>query len=309
MLSPIRKGKFRKKMATLPQLLEEAPILEERFRPFFLRYERNEISPAELCAHWVFEYVKVRYPDRWWGSKREKISEPLSSFLCSLGELIPNPLKAEHRLLERYATLGDIFNERSLLSTPLAVNRSLLKWEEGEYPIVLFERIPSVEEVLGLQVEGKRCVTVFRSQESLSRFILDERDPMSFCFHDLIHADHFFHSNEMKHGQIGFYRLIKSLMDNGLLDLLTKDERLAYWLEYYVSDMNSHCVHLLMGLKYLLVKTGEPKLFDQVMSFLREKENWSDREVSAFSAVNTDDFSDSDALALESICYKRGKLS
>jgi hypothetical protein len=225
--SKIRVGKFKKRLIPEQNLPQEALVMEEKIRPILSEYTQQKISQATLVALTILEYLKLRHPYHWQGSK---LSPPLVSTNTESWE--------------------EIFSTRALRSVPLSVNRTLLSWKMGLYPLELFFDIPKPHTVLKLQKEGKRCVTMFTKKTQMDHYILGERDSLGFILHDLIHADHFFHENQMKIGQIGFYRQMHELMEKKLLEFKTAETIDRF--DYLISDMNSHPVHLWKGFKSLI---------------------------------------------------------
>jgi hypothetical protein len=142
----------------------------------------------------------------------------------------------------------EIFANYALKSTPFAVNRAILEWSYGNYGLELMNRIPMPIEVLNQQKRGRRCVTTIVDHR-ISKYILGERDALSFTMHDLIHADHFYHNNECYQGQLGVYGLLASSID--YFDL--SNDKFAAEFEYIIADMNAYAIHLLKCLKSAMV--------------------------------------------------------
>jgi hypothetical protein len=113
--------------------------------------------------------------------------------------------------------------------------------------------IPSPGEVLAQQCRGSRCVTVLTRPSELERFVLGERDCLSFTMHDLIHADHFFHDNESREGQLGFYALLRDGLLRGDFGRHLEHPEFAREFDYLISDMNAYGVHLMKCLKSALL--------------------------------------------------------
>lgn len=253
--SKFRGGKFKKILCSPEELLIEGPRLHENLKALHSALETGSVSPALYTALWIIQALRTRHPHGWWGAHRR---DPVAASVWNLTwDKLPyfDWSDEEKKLIERYPTLGELLNHRAFLATPEAVHRALLNWEAGQYPLVFMERIPSVNEVLNQQVQGRRCVTVFYQAKELSKLVLGERDPLGFTYHDLIHADHFFHQNDLKMGQIGFYRQVKNVFDAGLLDEWMQLEDFPHRLEYLMADMNSHPLHLWKCFKAILHMT------------------------------------------------------
>lgn len=262
--SSSRAGRFKKKLVPESQLQMEAPLIEARMAPFLAEYARGEITDAELTGIYILSILAQRMPRHWLGAKRPsfQLAHRLPFPLARLS-LAPNI----RRRLENFSTLGDVFENFALQSTPAAVNRALLAWSSGAYDLVLMFKIPNPAQVLELQQRGRRVVTVPVEAGRSSSYILGERDALSFTMHDLIHADHFYHDNQCYQGQLGFYGLLAQSMRQGLFtDLLTHEKFLAEF-EYLISDMNAYAIHLLKCFKSALVHY-HPGFFEQWLSQL-----------------------------------------
>ena len=243
-----RAGRFKKKLVSIDQLQLEAPVIEAALAPVLNLYRESKITYSEFCALYVVLYLSTRFPKAWLGAKR-----PSLNIIHGMNFPVKNiPFKFEENIQKRLPeTLGDIFNQFALKSTPETVNRSLLSWSAGNYPLILMFYIPRPEEVLEQQKQGKRCVTVLT--KDLNRFVLGERDPLSFTMHDLIHADHFYFHNECYEGQLSLYWFLDHCMKNGSFDELMQNEDFKWELEYLISDMNAYAIHSLKCLKAALI--------------------------------------------------------
>jgi len=250
-----RSGRFKKKLVPPESLRKEAEEIELKFRPILQAYEGKKFSDAEFCTLYILTVLNYRFPYHWLGAKRSpiqaqhKLTLPISE-LEKLGIEFTDSIRKRLSSLE---TLGDIFNNFSLKSTPQTVNRSLLQWSMGLYGLVLMFRIPSAEEVLNQQKNAKRCVTVLWEKKRTENYILGERDALSFTMHDLIHADHFYFHNESFEGQLGFYGLLDFCMKRGDFNELMSHQKFYDEFEYLISDMNAYAIHLMKCLKSALI--------------------------------------------------------
>jgi hypothetical protein len=238
--------------------------MEAKMAPVLKAYLEETISGPEFCAAYLVGYLSVRSPGLWPGSLRAPLVAD-HSLLLSIDQLNTwfDFSPGVRRRLAGLTTLGDIFNHFALKSTPLTVNRSVLKWSQGTYDLVLMFRIPRPEEVLDQQKLGKRCVSVLTDKNRTQRFILGERDALSFTMHDLIHADHFYHDNQCYQGQLGFYGLLDQCLTAGHFDALRGNEAFMHELEYLIADMNAYPTHLFKCFKSALIHYGSPALFKE----------------------------------------------
>ncbi len=130
------------------------------------------------------------------------------------------------------------------------IRRSLLKWHHKQYPLLLLFHIPTPLELLRLQAQGQRVVTVFL-QQSEWRTEHHGKNPWDFTVHDLIHADHFFEDPLNWKGQVGFYQFLLRHWNDFPLRALHNQSG----FEYLISDMNSHPYHLFLTLRALLLES------------------------------------------------------
>lgn len=246
MKSSSRAGRFKKKLVSENQLIQEAPQIEERIAPYLDLYSQGKITDYELTAIFILVSLALRYPGTWLGSKR-----PSLAITHSLNAPLPQ-LNFEPNIQKRLVgieSVGELFGQFAFKSTPEIVNRSILSWSSGHYPLELMFRIPSPSEVLDQQKMGRRCVTVLTSKQRISHYILGERDYLSFTMHDLIHADHFYFHNHCYTGQLGFYGLLDYSIKQGYFNELLKNSAFKNEFEYFISDMNAYAIHLLKCLK------------------------------------------------------------
>jgi hypothetical protein len=294
MKNSARSGRFKKKLVPPESLRKEAEEIESKFLPILHAHESKSISDAEFCALYILTILNYRFPHHWLGAKRSPIQSehnlpfPISN-LENLGfEFTENIQKR----LSQIKTLGDIFNNYSLKSTPQAVNRALLQWSTGLYGLVLMFRIPSAAEVLNQQKHAKRCVTVLWEKKRTENYILGERDALSFTMHDLIHADHFFFHNECFEGQLGFYGLLDFCMKRGDFNELMSNDKFYGEFEYLISDMNAYAIHLMKCLKSALIfYHAEKDLFFN--KWIRKLE-LNSAELSAIENLNSPHHKDED---------------
>ena len=242
-VSPIksssRAGRFKKKLVSEEELLQEAPSIVAKLAPFL----SLNLSQSEFTACYILVYLSHRFPKAWLGSLTGKKSHGGPAWHTL-------PFSFEENIIRRLGdqSLMDIFANYALKSTPLAVNRAILEWSYGNYKCELMLRIPSSAYVLDQQKNGRRCVTTIVDSR-IGEYILGERDALSFTMHDLIHADHFYHDNICYQGQLGVYGLIASTIS--YFDL--SHEKFAAEFDYIISDMNAYAIHLLKCLKSAMV--------------------------------------------------------
>lgn len=181
-----------------------------------------------------------------------QISPAEFTTLCLIPELVKNsasfqrsPLyKAEFSLSPTIEFLR-LYNWKGQSDR---IRRSLFHWHQGHYPLVLWERIPTPLELLRLQAQGKRVITVFKKASEWQQ-IHHGKSAWEFTVHDLIHADHFFQDPDRRAGQIAFYQFVLEQWEHGMIHSLR--QHCPEQFDYLISDMNSHPQHLYQTLKAL----------------------------------------------------------
>lgn len=308
-MKPLRQGRFKKILAPPEQLITEAPQLSSRMTPLWEALEKDTLTPAEFVALWSLQYLRVRSPDNWWGAK---LSAPLAPHalglrLSELAHLGFTWTATELALADKHQTLGSLWAERAFKATPEAVHRSILSWSTGAYSLMLMDRVPTVEEVLEQQIHGQRCVTVPRSQNTLAKLILGERDALGFAFHDLIHADHFFRDRSLMLMQIGFYRQVETLMGQGALSPFMAHASFPEDLDYLVADMNSHPVHLWKCFEFACREAHPEEAWQLFSQDLVRRLDLSLAEAQALGRLNSPEFVlPADGETIEKLCQRFG---
>jgi hypothetical protein len=149
------------------------------------------------------------------------------------------------------------------------IRRSLFQWHESNYPLVLSNQIPKPLELLKIQAEGQRIITVFNQASQWQENHLG-KTAWEFTVHDLIHADHFFQKSDWQTGQIAFYKFVLENWDEPII----ADARTFFsdQFDYLISDMNSHPQHMYQTLNALCLMSRKKKLQIKANSRLPEKE-------------------------------------
>jgi len=227
----VRRGRFKKYLVSKGHLLEEAPLLFPKVKALAELYGQDFISGPEFVAEFSLTFLKNRHSHLWKGSR---LAQPLTA---------DTPLESSI----------NIFNNFALRGIPIEANRALIRWNAREYPLRLFFRVPEPLEVLDLQCEGFRCITAVVEIQELQGYVNEDRDPLGFVIHDLIHADKFYRDPERLKGQLEFYREMKFRLKSGVYDSRLNDDPLFKKnFLYLISDMNSHPAHMWQTLEAVL---------------------------------------------------------
>jgi hypothetical protein len=272
--SSSRAGRFKKKLVSADELIKEAPYIEAKLAPFL----SLNLSQSEFTACYILVYLSQRYPQTWAGSLRGRkilTGPPWHQF----------PFQFEPNIIDRLGnqSLLEIFANYAFKSCPIAVNRAILEWFNGTYDLEHMFRIPSPVEVLNQQKMGRRCVTTIVDHR-ISKYILGQRDALSFTMHDLIHADHFYFNNDCYQGQLGVYGLLAQSID--YFDLT--HEKFAAEFEYIIADMNAYAIHLLKCLKSAMIHYFSTEYFNGWFSLVEAPEELSLLNMPGYDPVKMD---------------------
>lgn len=292
-----RHGSYKKILISAETLKRESDFLSSNLERLFL----SNLTPFELTTLYLILFLRIKHPRNWLQKKVAHNSAKGPINARELMEIIPREFNLSNWEKEKLSGVSAdlLFIEFRLKGIPEAVNRTMINWSRGNWNIVLFTHIPKPKELLYLQVQQSRCITLINKKEWLDQLILNSRDPLSFLLHDLIHADHFFNQSETLRGQLGFYQLIYKIYDYPeLKNSLKSDAEFKKEFEYVASDMNAYVIHLFKCFKSAIVKTETThshSLFSKIINW------WSmPPEIQAASIrLNTPHFSEDDELTLK----------
>ncbi len=150
-----------------------------------------------------------------------------------------NKFKNEIKSISSPETLLNFLGTTKIPKLSQRAQETLINWLNGNWPIIMTDKIPSPKEMLEIQANGKRFVSYL---PHLKGPILEKEDSWDFMLHDLMHAERFFHSPSLYKSQVGFF---KWLLDQSL-------NLVGFEWDYLRSDMNTHPLHALKFLKHLL---------------------------------------------------------
>jgi hypothetical protein len=150
------------------------------------------------------------------------------------------------------------------------VNKCIVLWACGRCPLQLLFYIPTPLVVLRQQARGQRVVSLFTTEEELSRThvsnltymsgdLKHSRCPFEFTLHDLTHMEKFGLDSETYLEQVGFFQCMSKLkpMKAFFVERCAFDDTFLAELEYVISDMNCFSTHLLQYLFAKMVLAAE----------------------------------------------------
>ncbi len=276
--SQIRRNGYKKNFIHLEHLDQVSETIKSSLEEVYGRWQSKEISDSLLVAETVLLFLKTLRPKDFLGGPHRQW-EP--------NRLLPEVIQ--------------IFDCLSLRSIPLSVNRTLVHWSLKKYPLKLTFAPLTTLEIIDLQSQGIRCVTLPIDQKSLKTYILEERDPFSFILHDLIHADHFFRDPVQTEQQRSFSKLMSYHYRKNTLGFYFKENvEFKKQVDYLASDMNAHIIHFIKYLKAIIDilfdqlkydKTSALKLFTDLFEVLQPNR---DQQL-ALIKINQPDFNSENA--------------
>ncbi len=210
------------------------------------RYRDGEIDGAAYASLY-FIYGQMAAHGRRFASRRFR-DDPRpdhEAWLADLERAADEELRARlFHYLERYHFLGVIPN------APAA----LCAWLCGEWALLLCDYIPDPEQVLRLQAEGRRPVTVLSDYPRLLQPVLKKPNAWAFMVHDLEHAYKYFHDPLLHAGQRELFGRLEQALAHGDFISYLRDPVFAEKFAYLISDMNTHMMHGLQYLRAILIE-------------------------------------------------------
>lgn len=257
----MRQGRYRYQMIEESKLKEWAPTLAPLFLDWQSLVRSGYWQDWEFVAHYLLAFVFLNRPMESWrsastapGADSTKLDPKLSkpswfsmaenTAMVGFSQIVG--ASAAQRWPEAARWVYGSMN--GLRGVPEKVLRSLRGWKAGTHDLVLCHHVPTAQELLAMQWQGRRCVSALVREEEILRPVEEGRDVWSFCLHDLLHASHFFDEAMGQESQRAlswfFLRLWKTPI---LLDLLQFDEVFAREFEYIAADMNAHPVYIFLS--------------------------------------------------------------
>lgn len=297
-----RNGSYKKLLLSESSLEAVRPFLQANLKVL------SALAPSEqdFTTLYILLYLRLRSPKNWLQTKKSLSQEKVKAL--PLLSLIPESMMLTAWEKEKLKDVSghQLFSEFALKGIPESVHRAMVNWYEGKWKIKMLEHIPSSRELLKLQVQNTRCITLMTAPEKCAQLVFGSRDPLSFVLHDLMHADQFFSQDISLKGQLGFYSLINCVYDKSeTKELLKSDPDFKKEFEYVASDMNAYVIHLFKCLKSSIYRTNQSEpYFQNLLSWW----NMNEEEKISSQKLNTPDFSDSDELLLKNFFETRQEI-
>lgn len=260
----LRAGRFRHRLLDEVFLNSKSDLAFKCLEKFIGLWQQKQISDIEIAGIYIFIFAFLRRPKDFLGGVHQQAIDVTLQHQSILGKDVIQLLRqnlppelADAKSLERLNTQAPFlgaFCRLSWRSIPLSVAQSLMAWQSGRYNLQLLTTVPSPKDVLQMQAQGRRCVSMLHKQEEIQSFVEEGRDVFGFIVHDLIHADHFFADPDKAQAQVQFsQKLLQVIQFPEIQAMLKTDPFFEGEFNYLMSDMNSVPLHLLKTLKAILL--------------------------------------------------------
>lgn len=223
----------------------------EFFQEKLSKLTAQQLTDQEVCARYLLLHLHIRHPAEWLSSPRRPVSGESQELSAQLDQLEIS-LTAKQRLrLVGLKSIHDLINHYYFRGVVLDSHEGLVEWMESRYPLILRLDIPTPDEMLEIQCQGRRYVTLILSPELQLEPLGRHRDACDFMLHDLEHAHKFFGNKATHLGQVKFFKALRHSRE--AFTRWCADLQFCKDLDYLKSDMNSHPVHLMKYLKAVVL--------------------------------------------------------
>ncbi len=247
----MRKGRYRYQMIEEEKLKQWAYPLSVVFEIWKKEVEAGELASWEFVARYLLIFVFLNRPMEKWSKRKDLSAEETNrkdKMYLQVSDAFAG-LFTKEQLLKWNDSCTWVYGDlRQLRGVPEKVLKSLRGWRDCEFDLFVLHYVPSAEELLKFQVQGKRCVTALVTEEQIPIPVEEGRDVWSFCLHDLLHASHFFGDPKQNLSQrylASFF--LKAWQYQGFQNWLAEDQKFALDFTYVAADMNAHPVYIFMS--------------------------------------------------------------
>lgn len=243
----MKNSRFKFFLIPSESLVPEAQELQPVLKSVFEAYDENQLTAAEFLFLVIAILCQKRRSGEWWMKGQSGLSFRTRS------------VKIIHEVFLSFGFpteicgMRDFFENYRLKKLPEGVSRVLHLWDRGEVHLELVDSAITPLQMLDLQAQGRRVVTISRSALLQGLIVDGQRDALEFLLHDLVHADLFFKENHEE--QVAFFSQIKSHLESKTYESYLRDPLFQKDFEYVISDMNSCRIHLESCLKAAMIES------------------------------------------------------
>ena len=263
-------GKYHKLLIPLVDLKAEAKLL---VRPLQRAHAARYLTDAEYTAYFVllFSYQRV------FGSE---IAARRTSRTRALVENLVGWLGRDNAV--KPSELSLVLDSLQLKGVPRMIWQVLSRWLRGEIRLQLTSQPVTGAEMLSAMAAGFRYVTLDMDAALNGDPVAQTRDAFEFVLHDLGHAHAFFKKEYDPDGQVLFFRRLQDDMPT-FEKYQRGDVQFAAALDYCLSDMNSHPMHLRQYIQGVIIELFLRMRRTSIA--LAEPNTWSEQRMHEFLAT------------------------
>jgi hypothetical protein len=209
-----------------------------------------------MIDRYVLENLARLHGPLWLGASKSKDYRPSGDgFQFTELESWNLPLDAKtKKRLEGFRDLTEVLRRFSLKGVRLDSQLGLLGLLDRSFALDVRHDIPTPDEMLAHQCEGRRFVTLLLAPEDQERPIGRFNGAFEFLMHDLEHANKFFGNPSSHRGQVRFFNKLRQVLPR--FEPWFRDPLFKKDMDYLKSDMNSHPVHLFKYLKAIVLTSS-----------------------------------------------------
>ena len=265
-------GKYQKLLIPLETLEIEARRLFDFLTALQRAYQTEYLTEAEYTAYFVllFSYHRAFASEMAMGRKSRKCLE-LESFLSWF----------DRQNEEKPGGLILVLDSLQLKGMPRMIWQILARWLRGEVRLKLADQPVTSTDMLNAMAQGFRYVSLDMRSAMTGRPVAQTRDAFEFVLHDLGHAHAFFKPEYDFEGQALFFQDLQNDLKK-FEKYQNADNQFAVALDYCLSDMNSHPMHLRQYIEGIVVE-----LFlrmRQANTSIADQHTWSEQAMRDFLA-------------------------
>lgn len=299
-----RTGSYKKILIDSETLKSHGAYLRENLEAL----KKLTLSPFDFTTLYLLLFLRIKHPKNWLQKKNRQDSPNGADQLLSL---IPKSFKLNDWEIYKLKGISpvELFSLYHLKAIPDAITRTMINWQSGLWSIKCLEYIPGPRELLKLQVQNSRCITLITDPLLIDSMVMACRDPLSFLLHDLMHADQFFNRPQSLLGQLGFYKLIYAIYDKPeLKTLLKNDSGFKKEFEYVASDMNAYVIHLFKCLKSSIYRTGSAESAETFFNLLLDWWKMNEEQKNSSHLLNSPHFNLENEMILKTFFENQQEL-
>ena len=249
--------------------LSEAPKLSPKLELLKELHGSGVVSSPDVCFCYILLTLGLRYGERfltgWRRAQKDSCDIPeepphFSASICDgrveslLGTDVLNDRCLDKLgLVRETATLRDFACRARLHRIPDSVSICLEQFYAGRRPLRLIYRIPEPQDLLTMQADGVRCVSVLTSLRLLSQ-VYGHRDCLDMLLHDFAHMEKFVEAGRYWQ-QVGFFEFLQSSVSPRHFRHWRSSYGRRWELSWFYisSDMNAVANHMILTLKAQLM--------------------------------------------------------